>query len=253
VAIVVAIVTLWSLPAAAQQVDQNLLFNPTRLSVQETFGYLNRAVPNSPAATPVHAATAETEIAYMVNDGYRLAIAAPVSLSGVTNNGAGGTNERFSWNGAVVRNLFIRPIEGTGGSFVALGVDVGYAPLGALFPAAPGRRFSAAVTPIVGFHYDAYDLILSPSFTFGLGAGLAPAISPAVRLTRRFGEDLVLGVEYDGGLGQYGAIALRNQSHLVFAISEFKVSGFNLSLGVGYGLTPASNGVAARLGVGHGF
>src|ERR1700681_177161 len=81
------LVVLWSWPATAQQVDQSFLFDPTRLSVQETFGYQAKTVPNVPAAAaPARAATSETEIAYMVTDLYRLSVAVPVSLNGVTNN-----------------------------------------------------------------------------------------------------------------------------------------------------------------------
>jgi hypothetical protein len=255
--LLLAIVTLWPTSVAAQQIDPNLSFNPTRLSVQQTFGYFNRIVPATPpAATPpaaVRAYTSETEIAYMVTDAYRLAIAAPISLTGVANNLPGSANQQLSWNGVAVRNLLIAPIAGTDGSFVALGVDFGYAPLRAILPASPGNRFSTTLTPIVGFHHDVYDLILSPSVTFGLETGGAPVVAPAARLTQRISEGFLLGVEYNGTLGQYGAVPLQNQSHLVFAVGEWKFSGLNLSLGVGYGLTPASNGVAAKLGVGQNF
>jgi hypothetical protein len=251
---VLAILTLWASPSRAQQSDQNLLFDPTRLSVQQTFGYLTKAVPNTQLASPPSRAfTSETEIAYMVTDLYRLSVAVPVSLSAVMNRPPGGTNDKFSWNGVSVRNLFIHPIDGTGGSFVALGADFAYAPLGALFPERPGSRFSATFTPIVGIHHDPYDLTLSAAVTLGLGAGAVPAVSPSARLTRHVTEDVELGVEYDGGLGQFGAVPLRNQSHLIFGVTEFKLSGFDLSLGLGYGLTPASTGVAARFGIGHGF
>jgi outer membrane receptor protein involved in Fe transport len=84
----------------------------------------------------------------------------------------------------------------------------------------------------------------------GSGIGVfAPQFGP-----RRGSETFDVGVEYASSLGQIGSIAPSSQqSHIVYGITDFKVGAFDVNLGVGYGLTTSSHGLAMKFGISHGF
>lgn len=247
-------------PRTAASQDAQSPFDPTRLTVTQTFNFLNTTTANSMSATAgqtsKHAYTSETEFAYTFTDWYQLAIAVPASLSGVTGIVPGNSGETASWNGLTVRNLFITPGADKRDVFYGVSVQLGYTPQNAALPAIANTntQFSAGLTPIIGFHQGAYELILSPTLAFGLGPGAVTALAPAARLTRKFTETFDVGVEYGGTLGQIGSIAPSGQqAHIVYGVTDFKLGAFNVSAGVGYGLTTSSNGLAMKLGIGHSF
>jgi hypothetical protein len=257
-ALVVCLVMLRAQPAASQ--DAQSLFDPARLSVTESMGFLTNAPLNTTSAstgqTARHAYTSETALAYTFTDWYQLAIAIPVSLNGVTGIVPGNSGETVSWNGVAVRNLFITPGADQRDIFYGLSVQFGYTPQYAAFPAiaSTNTQFSAALSPILGFHHDGFELILSPTLAFGLGSGAATALAPAARLTRKITETFDVGVEYASTLGGIGSISpLGQQAHIVYAVTDFKLGAVDVNLGVGYGLTTSSNGLATKLGISHGF
>jgi hypothetical protein len=244
-------------PARSQEAQ--ILFDPTRLSVSESVGFLN-ATPNATSAnagqTSKRAYTSETTFAYTFTDWYQFAIAVPVSLNGVSGVIPGNSGETVSWNGLTVRNLFITPGADKRDVFYGLSVQFGYTPQNAAFPAIANTntQFSAALSPIIGFHHEGFELILSPTLAFGLGSGAATALAPAARLTRKITETFDVGIEYASTLGGIGSITpLSQQAHIVYAITDFKLGAVDVNLGIGYGLTTSSNGLATKLGINHGF
>jgi hypothetical protein len=242
-------------PAAGQE----NLFDPARLTVSETFSFLNTAIPNAmsarPGQLPKRVLTSETELGYAATDWDQFAIAVPVSLSGgFTSPGSSG--EMLSWNGVIARNLFIMPEAAKRDVFFGLSVQGAYTPLNAAVPALANTnsRFSIGLTPIVGFHHNGYELIVSPTVAFGFGSGAMTALAAAARLTRKINDTFDVGVEYAGTLGQIGAIAPPSQqAHIVYVVTDVKLGKFNFNVGAGYGLTKSSNGLAAKLGISRGF
>jgi hypothetical protein len=252
------VVALWTQPARSQEAQS--LFDPARLTVSQSFSYLNAAPTNTMSAnqgqTSKHAYTSETAFAYTFTDWYQLTVAVPVSLSGITGVVPYNQGETFSWNGVTVRNLFITPEADKRDVFYGVSVQFAYTPQNAAFPALANTNtlFSAGLTPIIGFHHDGYELILSPTLAFGLGSGAMTALAPAARLTRKITDTFDVGIEYASTLGQVGSIAPSSQqAHVVYGITDFKLGAFDVNLGVGYGLTTSSNGLAMKLGVSHGF
>jgi len=135
-------------------------------------------------------------------------------------------------------------------------VQLGYMAPGAAFPALAdtNTRFSLGVTPIIGFNYQSWQLILSPTIATGLGRGATTALAPSARLTRTINEGFDVGIEYAGALGQLGSISpVAQQAHIVYGVVDFKVKSFDVGLGLGYGLTSASRGIAAKISISHGF
>ena len=252
------VAVLWMQPAASQEAQS--LFDPARLTVTQSLNFLNTATPNAMSAATgqmsKHAYIAETAFAYTFTDWYQLTLAIPASLSGVTGIVPANRGETLSWNGVTVRNLFITPGADTRDVFYGVSVQFGYTPQTAAFPALANTntQFSAGLTPIIGFHHDGYELILSPTLAFGFGSGAMTAVAPAARLTRKITETFDLGIEYASTLGQIGSISPSSQqAHIVYGVTDFKVGAFDVNLGVGYGLTTSSNGLAMKLGISHGF
>jgi hypothetical protein len=252
------VVMLWTHPAASQ--DAPGQFDPARLTVSETLNFLSTATSNAMSAKPgqksKNAYIAETSFAYTFTDWYQLTLALPTSLSGVTGIVPGNRSETLSWNGVTVRNLFITPGADKRDVFYGLSVQFAYTPQNAALPALANTntQFSAGLTPIIGFHHGGYELILSPTMAFGFGSGAMTALAPAARLTRKITETFDVGVEYASALGQIGSIAPSSQqAHIVYGITDFKVGAFDVNLGVGYGLTTSSHGLAMKFGISHGF
>jgi hypothetical protein len=254
----VGLVLLGTQPAASE--DAPSPFDPARLTVTQSLNFLNTATPNTMSAATgqmsKHAYVSETAFAYTFTDWYQLTLAIPASLSGVAGVIPNSRGETLSWNGATVRNLFITPGADKRDVFYGLMVQFAYTPQNAALPALANTntQFSAGVTPIIGFHHDGYELILSPTVAFGFGSGAVTALAPAARLTRKITETFDVGIEYASTLGQIGAIAPSSQqAHIVYGVTDFKLGTFDVNLGIGYGLTRSSNGLAMKLGISHGF
>jgi hypothetical protein len=59
---------------------------------------------------------------------------------------------------------------------------------------------------------------------------------------RNLGEDRFIGLEYYAGLGTPGNWqSFQQQSHQLFAVTDFKVGEIDADLGIGYGLTKGSD------------
>ena len=244
-----ALVLSWASPAAAEDLAQGW-FDPNRFTIRETVNALATTTANANGtASKARAYVSETEIDYRVTDWYQLALVASTSLPG-SFGGAG------SWNGALLRQTFLMPDAGARPVFVGLAVQFGYMAPGAALPALAdtNTRFSVGLTPILGFNYQTWQLIVSPTVVTGTGANATTALAPAARLTRTISEGFDVGIEYASALGQLGSISpLAQQSHIVYGITDFKLASFDVNLGIGYGLTTASRGLAVKLGVSHGF
>jgi hypothetical protein len=243
-----ALLLTWAPPAAAEDQAQGW-FDPSRFTLRQNIDTLTSTTTNANGTSARgHAYLSETELDYRVTDWYQLALVASASLPGSLGGAA--------WNGALLRQTFLIPDAGARPVFVGLAVQFGYMAPGAALAALANTntRFSAGLTPILGFNYQAWQLILSPTVVTGIGAGATTALAPAARLTRTISEGFDVGVEYAAALGQVGSVSqLSQQSHIVYAITDFKLASFDVNLGVGYGLTTASRGIAVKLGVSHGF
>lgn len=62
------------------------------------------------------------------------------------------------------------------------------------------------------------------------------------------------GLEYYADFGEIGNFKkLSDQSHTLFAVTDFKVGDFGVNFGVGYGLTPASDRLVVKTIIGYAF
>ena len=160
-----ALVLSWAPPATAEDQAQGW-FDPSRFTLRQSINTLTTTTTNPNGTSSAgHAYVSETELDYRVTDWYQLALVASASLPGSL-GGAG------SWNGALLRQTFLVPDAGARPVFVGLAVQFGYMAPGAAVPAlaSTNTRFAAGLTPILGFNYQAWQLILSPTVVTGIGA-----------------------------------------------------------------------------------
>ena len=110
------------------------------------------------------------------------------------------------------------------------------------------------IRPIVGIRNADWEFIVNPIVDISFGKFGEADFAPAARLARKLGPDLFVGLEYYSDFGEIGNFAkLADQQHLLFAVTDFKLSVFDVNFGVGYGLTPGSDRWVIKSIVGYAF
>jgi len=128
-----------------------------------------------------------------------------------------------------------------------------------LLPAAYDRnRVGGELRPIVAWEGSGWLFAANPIIGVSLaGQGLheGPVFEPAVKIAREVFGVFAIGVEYYGGVGPIAhPAASANQEHLLFgAIDLVAFSNVEVNLGLGGGLTPASEGLVGKLILGTTF
>jgi hypothetical protein len=85
----------------------------------------------------------------------------------------------------------------------------------------------------------------------GFGQNGDSIFAPAARFARNLGENLAVGLEYYTDLGSLRNFSTFNeQQHNLYAVVDFKIGRFDVDLGVGYGLTPGSDRLMAKMIIG---
>jgi hypothetical protein len=106
-------------------------------------------------------------------------------------------------------------------------------------------RTSAEARFIAGWRNADWLLAVNPTFGFDLSPGFRgqrPAFDLGVKVSRRVGDGLAAGVETYSGLGAAGrTLPWREQDQRVFLALDVDRAPWVFNVGVGYGLTPASD------------
>jgi hypothetical protein len=100
----------------------------------------------------------------------------------------------------------------------------------------------------------AFNPIVDQSFA-APGASDGPEFEPALKIARSVGGAVALGIEYYATLGPFASILpWREQEQQLFEVLDvLSIPRFELNLGVGEGLTDASEGVVIKAIVGYTF
>jgi hypothetical protein len=89
------------------------------------------------------------------------------------------------------------------------------------------------------------------SFDIGFGQNGQAVFAPAARFARILGESFDVGVEYYTDLGPMQSfVPFNEQQHNIYAVVDFKIGRFDVNAGVGYGLTPGSDRLMAKMIIG---
>jgi hypothetical protein len=156
------------------------------------------------------------------------------------------------WAGAKLRSKFVTPPGWDTHWRLGLNLEVSYLPA-----TYDSSRWGSEMRPIIAWHDDVWLLVVNPILTQSLaspGASDGPSFEPAAKVARSLGP-IALGLEYYGTLGPIASpLPPRAQEHYVFEVVDLLcVESFELSAGVGEGLTPASAGVVAKVILGYDF
>jgi hypothetical protein len=112
-------------------------------------------------------------------------------------------------------------------------------------------KWNMEIRPIMGIRKGDYEFIVNPIVDIGFGQNGGLVFAPAARFARNFGENFALGIEYYSDLGPFpNFVTLNEQQHNIYAVVDFKIGRFDVNAGVGYGLTPGSDRLMAKMIIG---
>jgi hypothetical protein len=186
-----------------------------------------------------HALNGTPELAYGITDWWELGFYAPFAVSG----------RQFLSNGGKIRNLFVTPNADKRDFFYGVNFEFSYET-----PRFAQTRYALEIRPIIGVRNKEWEFIVNPIVDVGIGALGEADFAPAARLARNLGEDRFIGVEYYSDLGKIGNfLPLSQQSHQIFAVTDFRLGELDVNLGIGYGLTPGSDRLVTKAIIGYAF
>jgi opacity protein-like surface antigen len=140
-------------------------------------------------------------------------------------------------NAMKLRALFVTPDAAKRDFFYGINFEFDY-----LMPKFADTRWGMEVRPIIGWRKGEYEFIMNPIVDLGFGRNGEVTFAPNARLARNFGEDFALALEYYTDLGPMSHfLPLNEQRHNVYGVVDFKAGRFEIEMGVGYGLTHASD------------
>ena len=186
-----------------------------------------------------HAINGTPEFAYGVTDWWEVGLYLPFAIQ----------DQQFLSNAFKLRTLFVAPNADKRDFFYGLNLEFSNTT-----PKFSQTRFTLEVRPIIGVRNAEYEFIFNPIVDAGFGKLGELDFAPAARLARKVGQDIFLGLEYYGDLGEIGNFAkLADQQHTLFLVTDFKLGVLDVNFGVGYGLTPASDRWVIKTILGYAF
>ena len=161
-------------------------------------------------------------------------------------------NGVMDWAGAKLRSKFVTPPGWR--PHLRLGVNVELSYLPATYDS---DRWGTEIRPIAAWQNSEWLFAINPILDqslAGSGASDGPSFQPAAKASYTWGP-IALGLEYYGTLGPVvSALPLRQEEHYVYeTLDVVGVAHFELNVGLGEGLTPASAGIVMKAIVGYTF
>jgi hypothetical protein len=258
--------------AMAEEIRGMELAAPGHFKLEQRFGYSTTTFTPTSTTGPVvqHMGTGETELAYGLTEWWDIALTSPYEISRQQNplGDAGPQYVAAQTGGVTIRNMFLQSDREERDLYFGVMVRTGYAPPGsvnndlfvrnkqAIAPGDPAfimeatPRYFGQISPIVSWRFgDGYQLLFNANFNFAIGSP-GSSFEPNFRLVKHLNRKLAVGIEYFSNLGPIDqAVPLKQQQHRLLGVTLFKAWGLEWNLGLGYGLTPASNGVVANFGI----
>ena len=261
--------------ALADEIRGEELAAPGHFKLEQRFGYSTTTfTPVDAAGAPLvqHGVTGETEIAYGLTEWWDIALTTPYAFERqenplvmqAPNTAAGKTLET---GGLTIRQMFLQPDREERDVYFGVMIRGGYAPPGSmnvdLFVSNPHQiagapefvmdatpRYFGEISPIVGWRFGGgYEMLFNANFNFAIGSS-GSSFEPNLRLVKHLTRKLAVGFEYFGNWGPIGQLVpFKQQQHRLLAVTQIKAWGLEWNFGLGYGLTPASTGIAANFGI----
>jgi hypothetical protein len=245
ISLLAAVALALSAPRAHAVQDEIQVYNAEiakvgQWTLQQHLNYAisGRKDPDFPGGiVPNHALNGTPELAYGVTEWLELGWYAPFAV---------GENGTFYSNAGKFRQLFVSPNAAKREFFFGVNFEESYAT-----PPFSQTRWNLEIRPIIGFRKNNYEFIVNPIVDIGFGQDGDAIFAPCWRFARSFGENFALGVEYYTDLGPIqGFLPWNQQQHNIYAVVDFKIGRFEVNAGIGYGLTPGSDRVMAKMIIG---
>jgi hypothetical protein len=232
---------------SAEAVDEIQVYNagiaaPGQLTIQQHLNYV--AVGSKQPPFPGEFASngslnGTPELAYGLTDWWEVGLYLPFAVQ----------DRQFLSDSVKLRTLFVIPHADQRSIFYGVNFE-----LSNETPRFSQTRFGLEIRPIIGVRNAEWEFIFNPIVDIGLGKYGEADFAPAVRLARKLGSDLFVGLEYYADFGEIRRFSrLPEQQHTLFAVTDFKLGVFDVNLGLGYGLTPASDRFVVKTIVGYAF
>ena len=237
----------FSLTGPARAIDEIQVYNAEiaelgQWTVQQHLNYAirGRKEPDFPGGLIAnHTLNGTPEFAYGLTDWWELGFYAPFAVS----------DHQFLSGGAKIRTLFVTPNADKRNFFYGLNIEFSYQT-----SRFAETRHAFEFRPIIGWRNKEWEFIVNPIVDVSLGSLGEADFAPAARLARNLGNDRFIGLEYYSDLGKIGNfLPLSEQSHQLFAVSDFKLGALDVNVGIGYGLTPGSDRLITKAIIGYAF
>jgi hypothetical protein len=109
-------------------------------------------------------------------------------------------------------------------------------------------RFTSEVRPIIGWHLKPIDIIINPILDTAYDGFGNLDFAPASRIAYNFNDRWAIAAEeYDDFGPVHNFNAASDQSHQLFAVTDYSWKGLDIEPGVGFGLTNASDKLTFKL------
>jgi len=156
---------------------------------------------------------------------------------------------RLLFDGVKLRALFVVPHAHDRTVFYGLNFELSYNK--AYWEMS---RYSGEFRPIIGTHLGRFDLIFNPILDTQFDGFGRLAFAPAARVACNLNSTLALALE---GYSDFGPLrhfdSGSEQAHTLFAVVDYGAGGNSVELGIGHGLTAASDSVVLKLMLIHDF
>ena len=240
-----AAILLVATAVSAHAVDEIQVYNAEIAKVGQwtfqlhnNYAFIGRKEPDFPGGLiPNHALNGTGEWAWGITDWWEMGFYTPYAVD----------QELTPYsNAAKIRQLFVIPNAAEREFFYGVNFEFSYA-----MPQFSETRWNMEIRPIVGWRKGDYEFIINPIVDLGFGQNGGAEFVPATRFARNLGENLAVGVEYYTDLGPLQRwLPFNEQQHNVYAVVDFKIGRFDVNAGVGYGLTPGSDRLMAKMIIG---
>jgi hypothetical protein len=230
---------------SARAVDEIQVYNAEIAKVGQwtfqlhsNYAFIGRKEPDFLGGLiPHHALQGTGEWAYGITEWWEMGFYTPYAVD---------RNFTPYSNAAKIRQLFVIPHAAEREFFYGVNFEISYA-----MPQFSDAQWNLEIRPIVGWRKGDYEFIINPIVDMGFGQNGDSIFAPAARFARNLGENLAVGLEYYTDLGPLRNSPLFNeQQHNLYAVVDFKIGHFDVDLGVGYGLTPGSDRLMAKMIIG---
>jgi hypothetical protein len=244
-AAILALTGAWASPAWA--IDEIQVYNagivaPGQFAIQQHYNYVGIGQKDPPfpgGFASNHSLNGTPEFAYGLTDWWELGLYLPFAVQ----------DDRFLSDTFKVRTLFVTPQADKRTFFYGVNFEFGLTS-----PQFSQSRFEVEIRPIFGYRKDGWEFIVNPIVDASFGRLGSLDFAPAARVARLFDHDVALGIEYYADFGEIGNFGkLAQQQHTLFGVTDFKLGEFDIDLGVGYGLTPASDRLVVKTIIGYAF